>query len=178
MIRMCALFLQLLSLWHRFLSFRIRRILPVIGCLLVTGFAPNLVYGACLVPVETSEVAIPQWNSNSGWLPLTNNPALRSSITKLTVTVTNNDSTTGNTLHVLENWKPVAIATADVDTTTTISIPTSSTPATLQFYIAHAVGASYNAELALCDGPEPEPEPEPELRIHGSSRLPTRCNVR
>ena len=138
---------------------RRRHILPIIGCLLLTGLTPSVVFGNCSVPIVNSEVAIPKWNSNSGWLPLTNDPALRGSITQLKVTVTDNDFTNGNTLHVLENWQP--LITANVDTTTTVSIPASSTPATLQFYIVHATGATYGADLSFCDEPEPPEPPEP-----------------
>lgn len=170
MTKLFALFRLPVLLRHSCPSFRIRRILPVFGCLLLAGLAPSLVFGACSVPIETSEVAIPKWHSNSGWLPLTNDPALRSSITELTVTVTNNDSTIGNTIHVLENWNPVAIVTADVDSTTTFSIPASSTPATLQFYIAHAIGASYSAELSFCVEP-----PGCESGIYSALAVPQDC---
>jgi len=137
---------------------RRRHILPIVGCLILTGFTPSVVFGDCAVPIVNSEVAIPEWNTNSGWLPLTNDPSLRSSITQLKVTVTDN-STTGNTLHVLENWQP--LLTANVDNTTTVSIPDSSTPATLQFYIVHATGSTYNADLSFCDESEPPTPPPP-----------------
>jgi len=154
---------------------RRRHIIPIIGCLLLTGLAPGFVFGDCAVPAETSEVTIPQWNTNSGWLPLTNDPALRSSITQLKVTVTDNNSTTGNTLHVLENWQSTPIISANVDATTTINIPAGSTSATLQFYIDHALGATYGAELSFCDEPPPPPPPACEAGSYSAFSVPQAC---
>ena len=88
---------------------------------------PHTAYAqTCNTPSVTTTVSANTWDSSSGWLSLTTDPALRASITAVSVTVLAG-ANSANKIHVLENWgSPIASKNLPGGTTI-VSIPARST---------------------------------------------------
>lgn len=132
----------------------------------------------CTTTPVTPSVSVDTWNSSSGWLALTNNAALRPSITGVSVTVSSGGGA-GNNIHVLENWNPAAVASKPL-TGGTVFVPISASSAakTLQFFIEHKTGSVLQAALTLCTGgvvvtPPPPPPPSGAIPIPALQFQPT-----